>query len=164
MEFMSAYEGKIKELIELKRQVHVWRTKPVKVVFTNGCFDILHVGHIQYLLEAKSLGDKLIVAVNSDESVRKLKGPERPVNHESDRALVLAALGCVDGVIIFNEETPAELIAALLPDILVKGGDWPVEKIVGSDFVIKNGGKVFSLPFREGHSTTSTIEKIKKLG
>lgn len=164
MESSSAYEDKVHELIDLKRLVHVWKTKPVKIVFTNGCFDILHVGHVQYLIDAKKLGDKLIVAVNSDESVQKLKGPERPINHQSDRAMVLAALGCVDAVIIFNEDKPARIIEELSPDILVKGGDWPVEKIVGSDFVLKNGGQVLSLPFREGHSTTGTIEKIKKLG
>ena len=164
MSFISKYNEKIKDLLNTSHMVNIWRTKPVKVVFTNGCFDILHVGHVQYLEEAKSLGDKLIVGVNSDESIRKLKGAERPINHEMDRAMVLAALGFVDVVVIFSEDTPANLIHTLKPDVLVKGGDWPVEKIVGSDFVIKNGGQVISLPFREGHSTTSTIDKIKRLG
>lgn len=164
MSFQSEYNKKIKDLLSITRQVNVWRTKPVKIVFTNGCFDILHTGHVQYLEEAKSLGDKLIIGLNSDASVKRLKGAERPVNHQEDRANVLAALGFVDGIVIFDEDTPAKLIEALCPDILVKGGDWPVEKIVGSDFVLKNGGQVLSIPFREGHSTSGIIEKIKKLG
>lgn len=134
-----------------------------KVVFTNGCFDILHVGHIEYLEEAKSLGDILVVGLNSDESVKRLKGSERPLQNENDRARILGALKSVDYVSFFNEDTPIELIKSIRPDILVKGGDWPIEKIVGSDFVLSYGGEVKSLQFVDGHSSSSLIEKIKKL-
>lgn len=134
-----------------------------KVVFTNGCFDLLHVGHVRYLQEARAQGDLLVVGLNSDASVRRLKGPERPVQVENDRAEVLAALGCVDFVVIFDEDTPYELIKAVQPDVLVKGGDWPVDKIVGSDIVLARGGEVKSLQFVNGKSTTSLVEKIRKL-
>ncbi len=137
--------------------------RPPKVVFTNGCFDILHVGHVRYLKDARALGDVLVVGINSDASVKRLKGPERPVNNERDRAEVLASLGCVDYVMQFDDDTPLALIEAVAPDILVKGGDWPVEKIVGSKFVLARGGEVISLPFHPGHSTTSILETIKKL-
>lgn len=132
-----------------------------RVVFTNGCFDLLHVGHIRYLQEAKSLGDKLVVALNNDASVQKLKGPTRPVQQELDRAEIMAALECVDYVTLFGEETPLELIETLKPNVLVKGGDWPPEKIVGSSFVLGRGGQVKSLAFQAGRSTSSIIEKIK---
>lgn len=132
-----------------------------KVVFTNGCFDILHAGHVQYLEEAKSLGDILVVGLNSDASVQRLKGRNRPVNIQEDRALVLAALEAVDFVIIFTEETPYNLIKALQPDILVKGGDWKEEDIVGSDIVTAKGGKVISLPFKAGLSTTGIIKRLR---
>ncbi len=132
-------------------------------VFTNGCFDILHSGHVQYLAEAKSLGDKLIVGLNSDNSVKRLKGPSRPINSENDRAIVLSALTSVDFVIIFDEDTPYKLINNIVPDILVKGGDWDINSIVGSDIVLKNGGIVKSLNFTEGKSTTNTINKIKEV-
>ena len=132
-----------------------------RIVFTNGCFDLLHVGHIRYLQEARSLGDKLVVALNSDASVQKLKGPTRPVQQELDRVEIMAALACVDYVTLFGEQTPLEIIEMLKPDILVKGGDWTPDKIVGSDFVIKNGGQVKSLAFQPGRSTSSIIEKIK---
>ncbi|MBX3021074.1 MAG: D-glycero-beta-D-manno-heptose 1-phosphate adenylyltransferase [Bdellovibrionales bacterium] len=136
--------------------------KPPRVVFTNGCFDILHVGHSRYLRDARALGELLVVGINSDASVRRLKGPERPIQTESDRGELLAALAAVDYVVVFDEETPAELIERVEPDILVKGGDWPVEKIVGSKFVLARGGEVKSLPFHPGHSTTSLIERIDK--
>lgn len=134
-----------------------------KVVFTNGCFDILHKGHVTYLNEAKSLGDHLIVGVNSDESVKRLKGDDRPVTAENDRAFVLNNLKAVDDVIIFPEDTPYELIKEIVPDFLVKGGDWNEEDIVGSDIVKANGGKVVSLKFVKGYSTTGILEKIIKL-
>lgn len=130
------------------------------VVFTNGCFDILHAGHVQYLQQAKELGDILVVGLNSDASVRRLKGPTRPVNNQDDRALVLAALEAVDYVIIFEEDTPYKLIAEIQPDTLVKGGDWKESDIVGADIVTAKGGKVISLPFKEGLSTTGLINKI----
>ncbi len=134
-----------------------------KIVFTNGCFDILHVGHIKYLQEARSLGDYLVLALNSDSSVKVLKGPERPLQNENDRAEILAALECVSFVTLFSEPTPLEIIKAVRPDILVKGGDWPVDKIVGHDFVKARGGQTRSLKFIEGRSTTSILEKIKRL-
>lgn len=134
-----------------------------RVVFTNGCFDILHVGHVRYLQEAWGLGDLLIVGMNSDASVQRLKGAERPVQCEADRAEILAALDCVDYVVIFNEDTPLELIRAIQPDVLVKGGDWPVHKIVGHDIVLGRGGEVKSLKFHPGHSTSSLLERIQKL-
>ena len=134
-----------------------------KVVFTNGCFDILHIGHVLYLNEAKALGDKLVVGLNSDRSVRSLKGPERPINNEKDRKFILENLKSVDEVIIFDDSTPIDLIKKVRPDILVKGGDWPIDKIVGHDFVQSRGGQVLSLAFKEGYSTTGTLEKIKSL-
>ncbi len=133
------------------------------IVFTNGCFDILHVGHLSYLKEAKSLGDLLVVGLNSDESVKRLKGEERPVNSEKDRKLFLESLRHVDFVFIFNEDTPLNLIQTVKPDVLVKGGDWKKEEIVGSKFVEGRGGKVLSLLFKEGYSTTNIINKIKSL-
>ena len=135
----------------------------MKTVFTNGCFDILHRGHIQYLNEARALGDKLIIGLNSDASVRRLKGAQRPVNSEEDRKFVLENLKSVDEVIIFNEDTPLSLIERVEPDILVKGGDWKVEDIVGHELVLSNGGVVESLSFKSGYSTTSVLEKIKSL-
>lgn len=132
-----------------------------KIVFTNGCFDLLHVGHIRYLQEAKSLGDYLFIGLNSDASVKRLKGPQRPIQNENDRAEILSALSCVDFVSIFTEDTPYELIQEVAPNILVKGGDWKVEQIVGGDWVQRNGGKVFSLQFIDGKSTTKLIEKAQ---
>ena len=131
-----------------------------KVVFTNGCFDILHVGHVKYLQQARSLGDALVVGLNSDDSVKRLKGETRPVQCEEDRAEILAALECVDVVVLFAEDTPLDLIKTIEPNVLVKGGDWSVDKIVGSDFVRGRGGEVHSLPFVQGRSTTSIIEKV----
>lgn len=136
--------------------------RPPRVVFTNGCFDILHVGHTRYLKEARALGDLLVVGLNSDESVRGLKGPSRPVQSQADRGEILASLGSVDFVVIFSESTPNKLIEQVAPDVLVKGGDWPVEKIEGHKFVLARGGEVKSLPFHPGHSTTSLIERIDK--
>ena len=133
-----------------------------KIVFTNGCFDILHSGHVLYLEEAAALGDILILGLNSDKSVKRLKGDERPINDEIDRAIVLAGLSCIDYIIIFEEDTPLILINIIKPDILVKGGDWDINDIVGSDIVINNGGVVKSLLFREGKSTTEIIKRIKK--
>lgn len=131
-----------------------------KIVFTNGCFDILHRGHVSYLNHARSLGDALFVGLNSDSSVSKLKGPTRPINSELDRKFVLENLKCIDCVDIFSEETPLELIKLIKPLILVKGGDWTPDKIVGSKEVLSWGGKVLSLPFVDGFSTTGIVEKI----
>ena len=134
--------------------------KNKKVVFTNGCFDILHVGHLRYLQDARALGDFLIVGLNSDASVKRLKGSQRPIQNEKDRAEILLGLSCVDAVVIFDEDTPLELIQKVRPEVLVKGGDWKVDQIVGSDFVLSQGGEVHSLPFHQGRSTTSIVEKI----
>ena len=131
-----------------------------RIVFTNGVFDIIHRGHIFYLLEAKSYGDVLIVGLNSDSSVKIIKGLDRPINKEADRAFVLANLKPVDYVVIFNENTPYDLISIVIPDVLVKGGDWKTEEIVGSDLVNKNGGKVISLRYIENYSTTNIVRKI----
>lgn len=130
-----------------------------KVVFTNGCFDLLHVGHVRYLGEAKKLGDFLIVGINSDESVKRLKGPTRPIQNQQDRAEILKALEAVDETVIFTEDTPENLIKSIRPDILVKGGDWSVDQIVGGPFVQSYGGQVCSLTFIDGKSTTKIIEK-----
>lgn len=138
-----------------------YRKKNKKIVFTNGCFDLLHVGHTRYLKQAKSLGDILIVGVNTDASVKKLKGPTRPIQNENDRAEILASLGSVDHTILFDEETPLQLIQAIKPDFLVKGGDWKIDQIVGSDFVLSTGGQVQSLQFIDGRSTTALIAKSK---
>ena len=132
-----------------------------KIVFTNGCFDILHRGHVTYLNEARKLGDVLVIGLNSDNSVRKLKGPERPINNELDRGYVLSQLRSVDFVEIFDEPTPLSLINKVRPKVLVKGGDWKIDQIVGAQEVIANGGKVFSLNFVDGYSTTSVIHKIQ---
>lgn len=132
-----------------------------RVVFTNGCFDILHLGHIRYLADARALGDTLVIGLNSDRSVRAIKGAERPVFNEDVRAESLLALRSVDYVIVFDEETPLKLILEVAPQILVKGGDWPVEKIVGSKEVLAAGGDVRSLPFLEGFSTTKLIERLR---
>lgn len=132
-----------------------------KIVFTNGCFDILHRGHLKYLNEAKKLGDILIIGLNSDNSVKRLKGEDRPVNSEGDRQFMLENLKSVDKVFIFEEDTPYDLINAVLPSILVKGGDWAIDQIVGHDIVTANGGQVLSLNFEDGYSTTNLIEKIQ---
>jgi rfaE bifunctional protein nucleotidyltransferase chain/domain len=150
--------GKFLTLDEVKKNVSLDRNQG-PVVFTNGCFDLLHIGHVRYLQNAKALGYKLIVAVNSDASVSRLKGPKRPVQNENDRAEILAALACVDYTFIFVEDTPLNVIHEINPNILVKGGDWSVKDIVGSDFVLSQGGKVLSLPFVEGRSTTQIISK-----
>lgn len=154
-------DQKIFLLDDLVRQRKIWKYHEEICVFTNGCFDLLHEGHVRYLHEAKSLGHRLIIGLNSDASVRKLKGPTRPINFQDSRAIVLAALESVDAVIIFNEETPIHLIQQLMPDILVKGGDWSVDQIVGAQEVIEHGGKVFSLRFHNGFSTTLIEQKLK---
>ena len=147
----------------LAHKANMWRATGKKVVFTNGCFDILHHGHLAYLAQAASFGNVLIVGVNYDASVKRLKGPERPLTHENDRAFQLASLLVVDAVCIFDEDTPKELIGLVRPNVLAKGGDYTVETIVGADFVLNNGGSVEVIPFVNGYSTTSIIEHIKKL-
>lgn len=155
----------IKDKIYISRQkavetVKMWQSEGHKIVFTNGCFDLLHLGHVTYLEDAKMQGDKLIVAVNSDAGVARLKGENRPIKDENSRLHILAALESTDLVILFDEDTPYQMIDILQPDVLVKGGDWPVDKIVGNDIVFAKGGKVLSLQFVEGYSTTSLEQKI----
>lgn len=145
----------------LKEKISELKAEGKKIVFTNGCFDIIHSGHIFYLGEAKKSGDVLVIGLNSDDSVKRLKGNDRPINNESDRALVLDALKFVDFVTIFEEDTPYELIKLLQPDILVKGGDYKADEIVGADIVRENGGEVLIIPYVKGKSTTALINKIK---
>lgn len=152
--------SKVKTLQELRPLLDLLRATGKKIVFTNGCFDLIHTGHTRYLARARSFGDLLVVAVNSDSSVRTIKGEKRPINTQAERAEVLAALESVDFVTIFNEPDPYQVISALQPDILVKGGDWPIEKIIGRDIVEARGGRVINVPYVEGASTTGTIDKI----
>ncbi len=150
----------IDEFLKIRESL---RNEEKKLVFTNGCFDLIHRGHVDYLTKARELGDGLVVALNSDSSVRKLKGEGRPVVSLIDRAYVLSNLKCVDFVISFDEETPFEIISKVIPDVLVKGGDWKIDQIVGRDVVEKNGGKVYSLKYVDNYSTSSILERIKKL-
>ncbi len=154
-------ESKIVSLSEAQILLTNWKKNDLKIVFTNGCFDILHSGHLQYLSEASQLGNKLVVGLNADVSVKILKGDSRPINNEIARAQMLAALFFVDLVVLFFEETPKNLIETLTPTILVKGGDYSIDKIVGADHVLKNGGQVLPLSFVEGFSSTNIINKIK---
>ncbi|RXK47201.1 D-glycero-beta-D-manno-heptose 1-phosphate adenylyltransferase [Aquirufa rosea] len=155
-------EHKIHNLSEALEIRQKWKNDHQKVVFTNGCFDILHLGHVDYLEKSSQAGDKMIVAVNSDRSVRELKGPERPVNSEYARARLIAALGFVSMVIIFDEETPLELIKTLLPDVLIKGNDYTIDTIVGSKEVLAAGGEVSTIDLVPNYSTTGIINKLKK--
>jgi rfaE bifunctional protein nucleotidyltransferase chain/domain len=139
-----------------------WRAAGETIVFTNGVFDLLHRGHVEYLAEARALGDRLVVGLNSDASVRRLKGPERPIVAAADRAAVLKALASVDLVAEFEEDTPERLIRAVRPDVLVKGGDWEVARIVGRDFVESLGGRVLSIPLREGYGTSALVRRIRE--
>ncbi len=153
---------KIKTVKELRPLLDILRATGKKIVFTNGCFDLIHTGHTRYLAKARSFGDILVVAVNSDSSVRMIKGDNRPINNETARMETLAALESVDFVTLFGEQDPHLIISELQPDVLVKGGDWPVEKIIGRDIVEARGGKVISVGYIEGASTTGIIEKILK--
>ena len=152
---------KVTDLPKLKEQITSWRQNGDKVVFTNGVFDLLHIGHITYLSTAAELGDKLIIGLNSDSSVKRLKGDGRPVNDENSRAIILAALFFVDAVVIFEEDTPLNLIRKLWPDVLVKGADYMVDNIVGAKEVLANGGEVKTISFVDGYSSTAIIRKIK---
>lgn len=154
--------GKIKDWKGAKELVNQWKSNGEKVVFTNGCFDLLHLGHVDYLEKAKSLGNKLVIGLNTDASVSKFKGPERPLQDEHSRARILAALQFVDLVVLFNEDTPFDLISELIPNILVKGSDYLAENIVGADVVKKGGGEVKTIDFVPGYSTTRIVEKIKR--
>jgi len=157
----KSIEEKIISPDELVKKIAQWRLLGKKVAFTNGCFDIIHPGHIASLMEAARQGDYLIIGLNSDVSIKRLKGPGRPVNTQESRAVVLSALTMVDAVVLFEEDTPLELIKKIMPDVLVKGGDYTVEQIAGAKEVIANGGKVVINPIVEGFSTTNIIEKLK---
>jgi D-beta-D-heptose 7-phosphate kinase/D-beta-D-heptose 1-phosphate adenosyltransferase len=157
---VSAATSKVLSKAMLQRRLGVARRQGKRIVFTNGCFDLIHPGHIRYLRAAKALGDLLVIGLNSDASVRRLKGPTRPLVSQRDRAEVIAALEMVDYVTVFGADTPYELIKAVQPDILVKGGDWTPDRIIGADIVRARGGEVRSLKFAKGYSTSSLVERI----
>ena len=159
---METYRLKIKQIADVKDEVARLKAEGQKIVFTNGCFDILHSGHARYLFAARQLGDHLIVAVNSDRSVEAIKGSGRPIVAQEDRAELVAALGCVDTVLIFDEDNPFKVIETLRPDVLVKGGDWAEEDIIGADLVKEAGGRVERIPFVTGYATTDIVERIRR--
>jgi len=146
----------------LHQQLSIWRFLNKKIVFTNGCFDIIHLGHIDYLSKAKDLGDILLIGLNTDDSVKRLKGNNRPIKNQQERSVLLASLQFVDGIILFNEDTPYDLIKKIEPDILVKGSDYKKEEIVGADVIKNTGGEIITIDFLEGYSTTSILDKIRK--
>ena len=158
---MEKTADKIKTLEQAKSNVADWKAKGNTVVFTNGCFDLLHLGHVDYLEKARALGDKLILGLNTDDSVSRFKGPQRPIQDQNSRAHVLAALQFIDMVVFFNEDTPLNLISTLMPNVLVKGSDYLAENIVGADVVKKAGGEVKTIEFVPGYSTSRIVEKIK---
>ena len=158
---LEEYRKKIKDLLDLKKEVEALKARGKRIVFTNGCFDLLHPGHMRYLYAARQMGDYLVVAVNTDRSVKAIKGAERPIQSQDERTELLAALSFVDAVVLFDEDNPLTVIQHLVPNVLVKGGDWTEDKIIGADVVKKAGGVVKSLPFVAGYSTTALIEKIK---
>ena len=162
MVFTDKIESKIFTLPELLKRIEFWKTLGDKIVFTNGCFDIPHQGHVHLLASCNQLGDRLIVGLNSDSSVKELKGPSRPINNQQSRAILLAATQFVDGVLFFYEHTPENLIHAIKPDVLVKGGDWKKEEIIGSNFVESYGGEVKTVPYLKGFSTTEIIARSNK--
>jgi D-glycero-beta-D-manno-heptose 1-phosphate adenylyltransferase len=164
MDFLQHIENKTGSYKTLSQKLLLWRFHNDKIVFTNGCFDLLHAGHIQYLAQARSLGNRLVLGLNSDASVRQLKGNHRPINDEKTRSFVLAALEIIDFVVIFDEETPIELIQKIQPDVLVKGGDYTIDSIVGAASVLANGGEVKVLSFLKGYSTTNIEQKIRDTG
>jgi rfaE bifunctional protein nucleotidyltransferase chain/domain len=159
---MEEYRKKIKDFSDLKKEIEALKARRKRVVFTNGCFDLLHPGHVRYLYAARQLGDYLVVAVNTDRSVKIIKGANRPIQSQDERAELLAALSFVDAVILFDEDNPLNVIRRLLPNVLVKGGDWTEDKIIGADVVKKAGGVVKSLPFVAGYSTSGIIKKIRE--
>ncbi|HXK82201.1 MAG TPA: D-glycero-beta-D-manno-heptose 1-phosphate adenylyltransferase [Bacteroidales bacterium] len=160
MNSLERINSKIVTQNSLHSLVKDWKDSKQKIVFTNGCFDILHFGHITYLFKAADFGTKLIIGLNSDSSVKKLKGKDRPISDQKSRALCLAALECVDAICIFNEETPINLINIVLPDFLIKGGDYKTESIVGYSKVTNNGGRVLTIPFVKGYSTSKILNKL----
>lgn len=161
--FHQQMNSKRKSLVDAEAILEKWKAENQKIAFTNGCFDLLHPGHMDYLSKARDLGDILVVGLNSDQSVQRLKGPQRPIQNQDTRAMMLAALAFVDLIVLFDEDTPIQLIDTLKPDILIKGGDYSISTVVGAKEVLSNGGKVEIIPFLEGYSTTKLIEKIKTL-
>jgi len=161
MEKLEIIKAKIYNADQLRHALNVWRLLDKKIVFTNGCFDLLHLGHIDYLSKAADLGDRLVIGLNSDASTSALKGPGRPITDEKSRSILLAALSFVDAVILFDESTPLELIRWVRPDILVKGADYSIDQIVGSDLVLKSGGEVKTIEFLPGYSTSLIEQKIR---
>lgn len=155
--------SKIVDWAAAEKLAREWKQQGLSIVFTNGCFDIIHVGHIDYLEKSRNLGDKLVLGLNTDNSIRRIKGEKRPIVEEDPRARVMAALSFVDAVVLFDEDTPLRLIEAVKPDILVKGNDYSIENIVGADFVINNGGQVKTIPLVNGYSTSNIIDKIKNI-
>lgn len=163
MKKLEYISSKILDGEKLRRALGVWNFKGMKIVFTNGCFDILHLGHIEYLAKAANLGDVLVVGVNTDASVHRIKGDKRPINDEHSRAMILASLAFVTAVVLFDEETPYELIRTIQPDVLVKGRDYKPKDIVGHDLVLAKGGKVKTIDLTPGYSTTAIEQKILEL-
>ena len=161
MSYLNTIKSKIYSIEGLKAQVDSWKESGKKVVFTNGCFDIVHRGHIEVLARTADLGNRLIIGLNSDQSIQALKGENRPIKNEDSRAILLASLSFVDAVVLFSEETPLNLISILKPDVLTKGGDYEISTIVGHEVVQKNGGQVVLVPFVDGFSSTTIIDKIK---
>ena len=162
MSNLKNIKSKIYSLSDLKIQSDKWKGKGKKIVFTNGCFDLVHRGHLEVLANTADLGDKLIIGLNSDSSIKDLKGENRPIMDETSRAILLASLQFVDAVVFFSEETPYKLIETLVPDILAKGGDYKVTEIAGNEVVLENGGEVILVPFIDGFSSTNIVEKIKQ--
>ena len=158
---MEEYRKKIKNLPELKKEIEALKAQGQRIVFTNGCFDLLHPGHIRYLYAARQMGDYLVVALNTDRSVKIIKGANRPIQSQDERTELLAALSFVDAVVLFDEDNPLMVIQQLVPNVLVKGGDWTEDRIIGADVVKNAGGVVKSLPFVTGYSTSALIEKIR---
>lgn len=161
MKNLEIIKSKIIDSEELVRQLAVWRFLGNKVVFTNGCFDIIHLGHIDYLSKARDLGDRLIIGLNTDDSVKRIKGDSRPITDEKSRAMILASFKFVNAIVLFNEDTPYNLINEVKPNVLVKGSDYSTHEIVGGDIVENNGGEIITIDYLEGYSTTSILDKIK---
>jgi len=161
MKHLNSIQNKIYTLSDLKTRIEQWKSAKEKIVFTNGCFDILHKGHLEVLAKTADLGNRLIIGLNSDSSIKNLKGRNRPIVDENSRAILLAALSFVDAVVLFSEQTPLNLIAEIKPDILAKGGDYKITEIVGHEVVQQNGGEVITIPLIEGFSSTNIIDKIQ---
>ena len=162
MNQVNRLQSKILSFSSLKSQLEKWRSGNEKIVFTNGCFDLLHLGHVDYLAKARDLGDRLVVGLNSDASIKRIKGSSRPIKDEQSRVALLAGMAYVDAVVLFDEETPLSLISMVLPDLLVKGGDYTIKDIVGHEIVLNNKGRVCTIDFVEGYSSSVLIEKIKR--